>query len=45
MAQHATTRGLSIVDRDPKAYVEEQENASQSKRKDFSLGIGSLKGK
>jgi len=45
MAQHATTRGLSILDRDPKAYVEEQENASQSNRKDFSLGIGSLKGK
>ena len=45
MAQHTTTRGLAIVDRDPKAYVEEQENSSRSERTDFSLGIGSLKGK
>ena len=45
MAQHTTTRGLTIVDRDPKAYVEEQENRSPSQRTDFSLGIGSLKGK
>jgi hypothetical protein len=44
MAQHTTTRGLTIVDRDPEAYVEEQENSSQSARTDFSLGIGSLKG-
>ena len=44
MAQHATTRGLSIVDRDPESYVEEQEGAARSPRKDFSLGIGSLKG-
>ena len=44
MAQHPTTRGLSIVDRDPQGYVEEQEGAALSPRTDFSLGIGSLKG-
>ena len=44
MAQHPTTKGLSIVDRDPESYVEEQEGAARSPRKDFSLGIGSLKG-
>jgi hypothetical protein len=44
MAQHPTTRGLSIVDRDPKAYVEQQENGPRATRTDFSLGIGSLKG-
>jgi hypothetical protein len=44
MAQHPTTKGLSIVDRDPQSYVEEQEGATRSPRKDFSLGIGSLKG-
>src|ERR1700729_3366339 len=44
MAQHPTTKGLSIVDRDPESYVEEQEGTAQSPRKDFSLGIGSLKG-
>ena len=44
MAQHPTTRGLSIVDRDPESYVEEQEGTTRSPRKDFSLGIGSLKG-
>jgi hypothetical protein len=48
MAQHPTTKGLPIVDRDPKDYVAEQEGeekgASRSTRTDFSLGIGSLKG-
>ena len=44
MAQHPTTRGLSIVDRDPQAYVEEQEATPRTRRTDFSLGIGSLKG-
>jgi hypothetical protein len=44
MAQHPATKGLSIVDRDPESYVEEQEGAKRSPRKDFSLGIGSLKG-
>jgi hypothetical protein len=44
MAQHPTTRGLPIVDRDPKTYVEQQGNAPRSARTDFSLGIGSLKG-
>jgi hypothetical protein len=44
MAQHTTTRGLTIVDRDPKTYVEEHEDSSPSQRTDFSLGIGSLKG-
>jgi hypothetical protein len=44
MAQHPTTQGLSIVDRDPQAYVEEQEGTSPVRRTDFSLRIGSLKG-
>jgi hypothetical protein len=44
MAQHRTTKGLLIVDRDPEAYVVEQESASRSTRTDYSLGIGSLKG-
>jgi hypothetical protein len=44
-SQHPTTRGLPIVDRDPKRYVEKFENNPQSKRTDFSLRIGSLKGK
>jgi hypothetical protein len=44
MAQHPTTLGLSIVDRDPESYVTEQEGTTQSPRTDFSLGIGSLKG-
>jgi Hemerythrin HHE cation binding domain len=42
--RHPTTKGLPIVDRDPKAYVEEQGNGPQRSRTDFSLGIGSLKG-
>ncbi len=48
MAQHPTTKGLSIVDRDPRGYVEDLENAPESKSTDNSfgsLGIGSLKGK
>ena len=44
MARHPTTKGLSIVDRDPKEYVAEQETGSRSTRTDYSLGIGSLKG-
>jgi hypothetical protein len=44
MAQHPTTQGLSIVDRDPESYVAEQEGTTRSPRTDFSLGIGSLKG-
>jgi hypothetical protein len=44
MARHPTIQGLSIVDRDPESYVEEQEGTARSPRKDFSLGIGSLKG-
>jgi hypothetical protein len=43
MAQHPTTKGLSIVDRDPKVYVQEHEQPSRPTRTDFSLGIGSLK--
>jgi hypothetical protein len=42
MAEHPTTKGLQIVDRDPEAYIEEIEKPS--KPADFSLGIGSLKG-
>jgi hypothetical protein len=45
MAQHPTTKGLSIIDRDPEEYVAEQDDAPRSTRTDFSLGIGSLKGK
>jgi hypothetical protein len=45
MAQHPTSKGLPITDRDPERYVENIENAPQSKRTDFSLRIGSLKGK
>jgi hypothetical protein len=47
MAQHPTTKGLLITDRDPRRYVEEFENTPQSKPADHSfgsLGIGSLKG-
>src|SRR6201996_5359756 len=49
MTQHPTTEGLPIVDRDPQRYVEDLENGppskSPSKPPDFSLRIGSLKGK
>jgi hypothetical protein len=44
MAQHPTTEGLEITDRDPEAYVESIEGAPQAMPKDFSLRIGSLKG-
>jgi hypothetical protein len=44
MAQHPTTKGLSITDRDPRRYVESLENAPPSKDTDYSLRIGSLKG-
>jgi hypothetical protein len=45
MAQHPTTRGLRIVDRDPQAYVDAAEAANDQRPKDTSLGIGSLKGR
>ena len=44
MAQHPTTKGIPIIDRDPQRYVEEFENASPPQRTDYSLRIGSLKG-
>lgn len=44
MAEHPTTEGLAIVDRDPERYVEDVEGKSPSHRADFSLRIGSLKG-
>jgi len=44
MAEHPTTEGLEITDRDPEGYVESIEGAPESKPKDFSLRIGSLKG-
>src|SRR5271156_3011846 len=44
MAQHPTTKGLTIADRDPKRYVEDLENTPPSKPTDFSLRIGGLKG-
>jgi hypothetical protein len=45
MAQHPTTKGLEIVDRDPQRYVEDLEDRSPPKPADYSLRIGSLKGK
>ena len=44
MAQHPTTKGLAIVDRDPQRYVDDVESTQQPERTDFSLRIGSLKG-
>ncbi|WP_118915805.1 hemerythrin domain-containing protein [Mycobacterium shigaense] len=44
MAAHPTTKGLSIIDRDPQRYVEEVTNDPRPRRDDFSLRIGSLKG-
>ena len=44
MAEHPTTEGLEITDRDPQAYVENLQNPPPSKPEDHSLGIGSLKG-
>src|SRR5689334_6449198 len=43
MAEHPTTEGLPIRDRDPRRYVEQVEGP-QAKTTDFSLRIGSLKG-
>jgi hypothetical protein len=43
MAEHPTTRGLKIEDRDPQTYVETIEGDS-APPKDTSLGIGSMKG-
>lgn len=45
MAEHPTTEGLPIIDRDPQRYVENIEDTPPSKPTDYSLGIGSLKGK
>jgi Hemerythrin HHE cation binding domain len=45
MAEHPTTRGLPIVDRDPQTYVEDVAAKPVQQPKDTSLGIGSLKGK
>ncbi|OBI04470.1 hemerythrin domain-containing protein [Mycobacterium scrofulaceum] len=47
MAEHPTTKGLPIVDRDPQRYVDEVETTppeEPSKPRDYSLRIGSLKG-
>lgn len=44
MAEHPTTEGLPITDRDPKGYVEQFEDSPPPKAADFSLRIGSLKG-
>jgi hypothetical protein len=43
MAEHPTTEGLRIVDRDPRTYVADVEGETRQRRKDTSLGIGSLK--
>lgn len=44
MAEHPTTEGLAITDRDPRDYVERFEDSPPPKAADFSLRIGSLKG-
>ena len=50
MAEHPTTDGLPITDRDPQNYVEDVKATTpsaaeeQSEPKDFSLRIGGLKG-
>jgi Hemerythrin HHE cation binding domain len=44
MAEHPTTEGLEIVDRDPQGYVDAVEGDTAPTRQDTSLGIGSLKG-
>lgn len=47
MAEHPTTEGLPIVDRDPQRYVDEIEAGQPEappKPRDYSLRIGSLKG-
>jgi hypothetical protein len=44
MAEHPTTKGLRIVDRDPQAYVDAVEDKPEQQPKRTSLGIGSLKG-
>jgi hypothetical protein len=44
MAEHPTTKGLRIVDRDPQAYVDDVEGKAEQQPKRTSLGIGSLKG-
>jgi Hemerythrin HHE cation binding domain len=44
MAEHRTTKGIPIIDRDPQRYVEELETAAPAKPADYSLRIGSLKG-
>jgi len=46
VAEHPTTEGVPIVDRDPEGYVAGVQNAARrTRRTDYSLGIGSLKGK
>ncbi len=48
MAQHPTTKGLQIVERDPQGYVDRFESGGSGDAKqpnDGSLNIGSLKGK
>jgi hypothetical protein len=45
MTEHPTTKGLVIADRDPQAYVDDEEAAATQRPKDGSLGIGSLKGR
>jgi hypothetical protein len=44
MAAHPTTKGLVIADRDPQAYVDDEESGATQRPKDGSLGIGGLKG-
>lgn len=44
MAEHPTTKGLHIADRDPQTYVDDVESVLPQRPKDGSLGIGSLKG-
>jgi hypothetical protein len=43
MAEHPTTDGLQIVDRDPQSYVDAAKSVPPPHAKDGSLNIGSLK--
>ncbi|TPG28229.1 hemerythrin domain-containing protein [Mycolicibacterium hodleri] len=45
MAEHPTTEGLPIEDRDPAAYVQDATPHSSPRVSDTSLRIGSLKGR
>jgi len=45
LTQYPTTKGLSIVDRDPLRSVEDVESTPQHERTDLPLRVGSVQGK